>query len=112
MEQEIKPHNSDMLTSFRTEVTLHCKIEFTFLNNDCKPVDIERSPEVNRFVRWVENELKFSVNFDPCSHGSSSALTYLTDDSKVNKVIVIVKAIMNEPSSLRNERIIEEQDNQ
>ncbi len=109
---ENKPHDSDMLTTFSTEVTLHCKIEFIFLNNDCKPVDIERSPEVNRLVRWAENELKFSVNFDPCSHGSSSVLTYLTDDSKVNEVIVIVKAIMNEPSSLRNERIIEEQDNQ
>jgi hypothetical protein len=112
MEQEIIPHNSDMLTTFSTEVTLHCKIEFTFLNNDCKPVDIERSPEVNRFVRWAENNLKFTVNFDPCSHGSSSALTYLVDDTKVNEVIVMIKAIMNEPTSLYNERIVEEQDNQ
>jgi hypothetical protein len=97
MEQEA--HSSDMLSSVYTEVTLLVKVRTTFINAEGLHLSLPSpmSQELlHEFKQWMKHTGRWSVNFDPCSHGLSKDLMFLSEDSEVDATVVKIVRIVDE----------------
>jgi|LakMenEpi03Aug12_release.lakeMendotaPanAssembly.Ray.scaffolds.fasta_scaffold41782_11 hypothetical protein len=110
MEQEAQ--YSDMLSSVYTEVTLLVKVRTTFINKDGIHLGIPSpmSQELmHEFKQWVKHTGKWSVNFDPCSHGLSKDLVFISENSEVDATVIKVVRIVDEYRDTFIDRVEDEE---
>lgn len=110
MEQEA--NESDMLSSIYTEVTLLVKVRTTFVNSEGLHLSIPSpmSQELlHEFKQWMKHTGRWSVNFDPCSHGLSKDLMFISEDSEVDATVVKIVRIVDEYRDTFIDRVEDEE---